>query len=131
MNNWLQELKPGDLVLVDGNKSGFNDAPDTTTGRVLRVTKNTIVLQAGRDESAGYRFNRATGEQRTSDSFATRRRLIERTPKMLEVHNEEWRRYKMIRALKSFNYNDLHTAGLEQMFAVISRRVDLEKDNAG
>lgn len=121
MTDWLQNLKPGDLVLVTGNKNGFNNAPDTTTGRVFRVTKTTIILQAGKDEnSAGYKFNRTDGYQRTSDSY-NRRKLVERTPEAFAKHDEAWRRYRLINTLKSFDYNKLSTAGLIQVHTILSK----------
>lgn len=123
-DNWTYNLKPGDKVLVDGNSNAFNGgAPDTTTGRVFKVTATLVILQDGKDEaSAGYRFDRLSGVQKTSDSY-NRKHLIEPTEAALTKHRADWRRYKLVTRLKQTKWSAFPDPALERFYKLLQEEL--------
>ena len=106
MSDWLQNLKPGDYVIVHTYRS-LGTQPETSTGRVYRVTNTTVVLQAGKDEnSPGARYDRTTGTEKTSDVWH-KSRIEEATPEAVEKNRQAWRRYNLTTQLKNTDWNSL------------------------
>src|SRR5688572_13959575 len=116
---WLSQLKVGDRVLVLGGNPSHN-APSTTSGRVFRITTNTIILQAGKDEnSPGLKFDRATGNERPRDRWLWAS-LLEPTPANVAAHNAAWRKYKLVNFLRNTDYTALSLDTLDAIAKLVS-----------
>jgi len=127
--NWIQKLKAGDNVLVQAGNQ-MSDAPEVRMGRVLRVTPTSVTLEhATMKGVTGARFNRETGNQRTSDSYGAGH-LIEPTEAAVKEYREAWQRYRMVNELRAVKWKNLPTDKLREVHTLAMQKAaetDAEK----
>lgn len=94
MSDWLQNLKPGDEVIV--RRSGWGSQSTRTIQPVVRVTATIITAGKGGNEA---QYNRKTGQQRGADRYFYNA-LEEPTPEALEEVREIRFRAKVLDRLR-------------------------------
>jgi hypothetical protein len=94
MNEWIQNLKAGDHVIVSNGGYGYV----RTTGQVERVTNTLVVL------SNGERYRRRDGRRAGSSSWSGAY-LREATPEAMQEMLDAQERVKIVHALRDANWN--------------------------
>ena len=103
-NEWLQNIKPGDIVLYT---AGFHDGYRKAT--VERLTKTMVILD-GRG-----RYNRKDGYAVGSGSVYMRSHLVEPTPENIE----KYERRSVIDKLKHAKWVELSTEQLKYIGRIL------------
>ena len=104
--DWLQKLKVGNKVLVQG--SGLNRG--STLGTVVRITKNFIVVNSNNFDS---KFRKESGWA-TGDSYYSSQ-LSEATPEALAQFEEERYRAVFQNKLRNLSWADVPLDRIKQI----------------
>jgi hypothetical protein len=109
-NEWLQNLKAGDKVLIEG--SGLSKGTDL--GVVSRFTNNFIVVKCGSFE---YKFRKESGWEPGEGYY--HRHLEEATPEALAAFEEERYRQVLRNKLDHLSWADVPIDRIKQIRELI------------
>lgn len=115
--DWLKNLKEGDIVAIDLGKYTYDDYLLTT---VRRITPSGFIKTEN-----GYVFN-PDGTER-SNLFESRKKLVEPIKEVVLFINKK----QILMNLKSIRLEDLPAEFLEEVFMLIKAIRDKESQNEG
>ena len=111
MSKWLENLTPGDTVIVSGSGSAATNY--TTT--VERLTKTLVILNPH-----GTRYNRNTGSEVGGDRWHSKH-IIEPTVERVAAIRAKHHRTKVVQTFRNINTNDLSIKQLEQIIEIANK----------
>lgn len=114
MSNWLEQLKPGDKVIV----SGLGTFGSKAVCIVERLTTTQIILCG-----ISTRYRRNSGDEVGGDIW-NRSYLMEATPHAIQEIREKTERNKAIRAIESASFKTLSTDQLVRIVAILKEQAE-------